>query len=245
MSAGFRLKNKSEWIYHELSNYEAFIQCFELSDSQKLLLKEVDFSLIPSTVNLVEFQGVFGILHSSYQEILPVSVGLVPASQEIQKKGDPLYKLLKQSKSKSIIDATGGLLGDSLRMLSLGFKVRAYEQNPILQVLIILSIEDENFEFIPQKFEWKEVEKIGDPVLYDPFFRKKNQSALPQGKLQILKEFDSGDEYLEYPSHLDNEFKVWVKRPQKAPDIWEGKHGSIKSKTIRYDLYYSKKRSDP
>jgi|GEM_PF-5492060 len=246
MSAEFKLKDKKFWSTYPISNLIKGIGLLEFLEETKISKSffekgAADAAPISDHLCFVCYKGQLGLYSTELSGIAPTTINL-DSTQLIERK-DPLSLALRNDRNKLIIDTTAGLLGDSLRLRSIGFNVLAFEQNFVLQTLITEAFQKtklDRLKFIPQRFSWDVLEKVDEQcvIIYDPYFRKKETSSKPKGKFQVLRFLDSLEENLRLSDCKRSGLKVLVKRPLKAPQIWKSNLSqSYKGKSIRYDLY--------
>ena len=158
----------------------------------------------------------------------------------------------KTDRSLRILDATAGLLGDSMIMLALGHSVTAYEQSKILYTMLNyqlnqLSETDSNslnFKLINSNVcETNFNEKSFDVIYFDPMYPEDKASS---ARRSDLKKINSILEIEGLASDPESTFtylrsipktKLIVKRPLKV-DAFEGSiNYQIKGKSVRFDIY--------
>jgi 16S rRNA (guanine1516-N2)-methyltransferase len=151
-----------------------------------------------------------------------------------------------------ILDATAGLLRDSMIMLALGHSVTAYEQSKILYTMLNnelnqLSETDSNllnFQLINSNVcETKFSEESFDVIYFDPMYPEDKAS---NARRSDLKKINSILEIEGLASDPESTFtylrnipstKLIVKRPLKA-DAFEGSiNYQITGKSVRFDIY--------
>ena len=119
--------------------------------------------------------------------------------------GSILAKVIGKGR-KTIIDATAGLLKDSVKMAYLGHKVLAYEKNPLIYELGKSALENapdkvkDNIEIIYK--DSLSLSVVSPEVIYiDPMFSFKRKKALPKKDMQLFKiimeVFDESDVKME------------------------------------------------
>lgn len=155
---------------------------------------------------------------------------------------EPLAKAigLKKGQIKPIIyDATAGMLGDSILIYSFGFKVHAFERNPIAYILsknalsLAESIFNLEFGLASTKIE------SSDVIYFDPMYEEKNDKTLPKKEMRIFREVvgvDS-DAKIEAEKLKLLTKRLVIKRSTKANSLIENPSFSIKGKSTRYDIY--------
>ena len=158
----------------------------------------------------------------------------------------------KTDRPLRILDATAGLLGDSMIMLALGHSVTAYEQSKILYMLLNnelnqLSETDSNlinFQLINSNVcETKFNEESFDVIYFDPMYPEDKASSARRSDLKKINSILEIEGLVSDPestfSYLRNisSTKLIVKRPLKA-DAFKGSiNYQIKGKSVRFDIY--------
>lgn len=171
-------------------------------------------------------------------------------------KTDIFFKAFKNTdKETHIIDATAGGLKDAIFLMKLGFKVKSYEKNRIIFDLLTDAINLTNHTYFNNEGNHHlflgdscELEKEPKIVYLDPMFSH-NRKALPKKGMAIFSEILFSDSSLnDNNSNYINSFfskgaeKIIVKRADKAPYLEDIKPNySHKGKTVRFDIYLSKK----
>ena len=158
----------------------------------------------------------------------------------------------KTDRPLRILDATAGLLGDSMIMLALGHSVTAYEQSKILYTMLNnqlnqLSETDSNllnFKLINSNVcETNFSEKSFDVIYFDPMYPEDKASSARRSDLKKINSILEIEGLVSDPeltfSYLRNisSTKLIVKRPLKA-DAFKGSiNYQIKGKSVRFDIY--------
>ena len=158
----------------------------------------------------------------------------------------------KTDRPLRILDATAGLLGDSMIMLALGHSVTAYEQSKILYTMLNnelnqLSETDSNllnFKLINSNVcETNFNEKSFDVIYFDPMYPEDKASSARRSDLKkinsILKIEGLASDSESTFTYLRSipKTKLIVKRPLKV-DAFEGSiNYQIKGKSVRFDIY--------
>jgi 16S rRNA (guanine1516-N2)-methyltransferase len=151
-----------------------------------------------------------------------------------------------------ILDATAGLLRDSMIMLALGHSVTAYEQSKILYTMLNnelnqLSETDSNllnFQLINSNVcETKFSEESFDVIYFDPMYPEDRASSARRSDLKKINSILEIEGLASEPestfTYLRNipSTKLIVKRPLKA-DAFEGSiNYQITGKSVRFDIY--------
>ena len=158
----------------------------------------------------------------------------------------------KTDRPLRILDATAGLLGDSMIMLALGHSVTAYEQSKILYTMLNyqlnqLSETDSNslnFQLINSNVcETNLSEESFDVIYFDPMYPEDKASS---ARRSDLKKVNSILEIEGLASDPEPTFtylrsipktKLIVKRPLKV-DAFKGSiNYQITGKSVRFDIY--------
>tara|TARA_A100001015_G_scaffold269833_1_gene321841 strand:+ start:337 stop:1074 length:738 start_codon:yes stop_codon:yes gene_type:complete len=151
-----------------------------------------------------------------------------------------------------ILDATAGLLRDSMIMLALGHSVTAYEQSKILYTMLNnelnqLSETDSNllnFQLINSNVcETKFSDESFDVIYFDPMYPEDRASSARRSDLKKINSILEIEGLASDPestfTYLRNipSTKLIVKRPLKA-DAFEGSiNYQITGKSVRFDIY--------
>ena len=158
----------------------------------------------------------------------------------------------KTDRPLRILDATAGLLGDSMIMLALGHSVTAYEQSKILFSMLNNALNQLpetdpnllNFKLINSNVcETNFNEKSFDVIYFDPMYPEDKASS---ARRSDLKKINSILEIEGLASDSESTFtylrnipktKLIVKRPLKA-DAFKGSiNYQVLGKSVRFDIY--------
>ena len=151
-----------------------------------------------------------------------------------------------------ILDATAGLLGDSMIMLALGHSVTAYEQSKILYTMLNNELNQIpetdsnllNFQLINSNVcETNFNEKSFDIIYFDPMYSEDKPSTARRSDLKKINSLLEIEGLASDPestfTYLRNipSTKLIVKRPLKA-DAFEGSiNYQVLGKSVRFDIY--------
>ncbi len=151
---------------------------------------------------------------------------------------------------QSVIDATGGLGEDALRLALMGFDVRVVERQPVLAAMLDdavarLGARLDPGRMTPVRGDAREVLPALDPrpdaVYVDPMFPPKRRvSALPRKSIQIIRALAGDDPDAADLVALARQVarqRVVVKRPDHAPPLVPEPSHDIRGKLVRYDVY--------
>lgn len=151
---------------------------------------------------------------------------------------------LKAGKDKPrVFDATGGLLGDSLLMYSLGTKsISVAERHPLAACLISNALRNNKISIDFYHSDAKQVEGNFDVVFYDPMYSGKNTKAAPKKEMAVFRKWVGEDsDALEVAQSLKSRSKsrLVIKRSVKAEPLLPNPSLQFKGKSTRYDVYLS------
>ncbi len=227
-------------------NFSEFAQHFP--DEAKIL---TDYLELPAKFEIQE-----GVLALAFDQFNPISIDIEKILEHHKKffykhslYKDPLARALGLKKGKSrpiVLDATAGLLGDSLLMYAYGpQQLICCERNPVVAALIVNAI---NRAKIDIKFYFGEASAQAqlpevDVVFYDPMYKEKNVKAAPKKEMAIFRELvgEDTDSY-EVARNLYSLAKerLVIKRSNRATPLIEQPDHSIKGKSTSYDVYLAK-----
>ena len=232
-------------------------------ESQKLKELETELNLIANnTINVDHDSLVFQ--EDNFYFNFKKERALTPLKIDIQ-KGALGWRLarpqhethLKKAIGRTerplrILDATAGLLGDSMIMLALGHSVTAYEQSKILYTMLNNELNQFsetdsnllNFQLINSNVcETKFSEESFDVIYFDPMYPEDRASSARRSDLKKINSILEIEGLASEPestfTYLRNipSTKLIVKRPLKA-DAFEGSiNYQITGKSVRFDIY--------
>lgn len=159
-----------------------------------------------------------------------------------------------QEMPQLLVDATAGFGEDSLILAAAGFKVRLYEFDEIIAVLLQDCME--RAAEIPELKDavarmelvcgdsvagMKNLDYKPDIVLLDPMFPARQKSALIKKKFQLIQRLESPcsteEDLLDAAIAADPK-RIVIKRPLKGPYLAGRKPAySLEGKAIRYDCF--------
>ena len=158
----------------------------------------------------------------------------------------------KTDRPLRILDATAGLLGDSMIMLALGHSVTAYEQSKILYTMLNNQLNQLpetdsnllNFKLINSNVcETNFSEKSFDVIYFDPMYPEDKASSARRSDLKKINSILEIEGLASDPestfTYLRNipSTKLIVKRPLKA-DAFKGSiNYQVLGKSVRFDIY--------
>lgn len=192
---------------------------------QIALVNEVGSPLFIDIENKLAYHKRFFHKNSKYTQPLAKAIGL--------KRGKKNYK---------VVDATGGMLGDTLLMLAMDVDVWTIERHPLIAALAINALRKVGRD---DKLLWGNClefpEQLGqsDCVFFDPMFQDPNDKTAPKKAMQVFRTYVGPDlDAKEIAIKLRTKAKrLVVKRPIKAPMLLEKPTMTFKGKSTAYDVY--------
>jgi len=193
----------------------------------KLALAYGEFNpIFIDIINTLKKHEVFFFKNSLYKDPLARAIGL--------KKGKP---------KPVILDATAGMMGDSLLIYAYGVeKLICCERNPLAGTLIQNSVKNSglDIEFYFGSALDMDSRKNIEIIYFDPMYQEKNIKTAPKKEMAIFRNIVGVDE-----DALENAKKLRelalerlvIKRPNKAKPLIENPSHTIKGKSTSYDVY--------
>ena len=198
---------------------------FEIVDQRIKLISPYSNSVYTNIESALDYHKKFFYKNSVYKQPLAKALGL--------KKGLP---------KPIVLDATAGMLGDSLLIYSFGCKVIAYDRNPIAAILGLNTIK---FSDIDISFHFDSAintTEIFDVIFFDPMYGgEKNEKALPKKEMRIFRDVVGPDEDASSIARglRTKAARLVIKRSIKAKPILNNPSIQISGKSTRYDVYLS------
>jgi len=163
----------------------------------------------------------------------------------------PLLRALAPARGGTVIDATAGLAGDSLKLAMIADRVIAIERNPVVFALLTSALFTARASslLLANKIDAhfgdaiEQIRKLpkADVIFMDPMFPpKRKRSALPPKSVRILRNIvgdDSDDEELLRVARCYAKRRVVVKRPLHAAPLAEDHVALHEGKVVRYEVY--------
>jgi len=156
----------------------------------------------------------------------------------------------RQRQPLTILDATAGMVADSMLMASRGHKVLALEQSHVVYELVqdgLKRAASAGVLRLPTLLRaeaggWlaDHAERKFDVIYLDPMFVKSGKRALPRKNMQLLRHLSdgaSGGESLLSLAITRAQLRVVVKRPSKGDWLGKAPEYSIKGQRVRFDIY--------
>lgn len=158
---------------------------------------------------------------------------------------EPIAKAIGLKKSiekPSILDATAGLLGDTLLMYSMGVEVSCCERNPIAAALCQNAINYNNLEI--QLYHSSVIDiniESFDVVYFDPMYSQKNKKSAPKKEMQLFRDLIGEDlDARETAKFIAQKVsRLVIKRSIKAHPLLEKPSMTFEGKSTAYDVYLS------
>lgn len=143
-----------------------------------------------------------------------------------------------------ILDATAGLMSDSLMMIALGLReLTLCERHPPLQALILNTLRQtpdfDGISFIPVDAA-KIVENF-DVIFFDPMYQEVNKRAASKKQMVFMREVVGPDEdAVKVAQHLRSKcHRLVIKRSQKAQPLIPKPDHQVKGKSTDFDIYFN------
>lgn len=158
----------------------------------------------------------------------------------------PLAKALGLKKGKTlpeVWDVTAGMLSDTLLIYSIGFKVRAFERNPIAYILSKNSLALSDIDIELSFLDAKDIKEHCDVIYFDPMYEETNKKALPKKEMRIFREVVGVDQDAkETASCLRNQCqRLVIKRSVKGQPMLDFPSVTFEGKSTAYDVYLKNK----
>ncbi len=212
---------------------------------------------IPGTDATFEWINGQYWLHSDDPKEKPIGIEIdrtLTRHQEYFRKSSVQKELfaraigIKGAHKPSVLDLTGGLLGDTLLFLAAGCEVTTLERNPLVGFLIKSALENarhpllSRWQFLPVDAEsFLSQGKIPEVIFFDPMFEDANAKASPKKEMRIFRNILSGDADAEdvlKKAILSGAKRIVVKRPRLSKELGAGKPVQFEGKSTRYDVYF-------
>lgn len=195
----------------------------------------------------------------------PVFVDLIPselrAKRRLPTKRQPLARAIG-AQTRTVVDATAGLGGDTALLVAWGYRVTVVERNTVLaemladgyrracldpdhgsdweQRLTVVHKEARNY--------LRDCSEKPDAVYLDPMYPPKSKiSALAKHRIRMVRELvgdDDDSRELLKEALLHARSRVVVKRPLRADPLLPNPVVSFPGKLARYDLYVPHTKTD-
>lgn len=240
LSKEFIYNNSMEFYQDKnLINFEQFSELFP--DEAQILKDSLDLQFS------FQIEGKVLKLDSPYSN--PVSIDAANKldyhKKHFYKKSiykEPLARALGLKKGMikpHVLDATAGMMGDSLLMFAMGVKVDICERNPIAAALCANSIKNHNLDIKINFCQANEISFDGDVIYFDPMYAQKNDKTKPKKEMQIFRDvvgvdLDAYETALALKSQTS---RLVIKRSIKADPLLENPSLTVNGKSTSYDVY--------
>lgn len=162
---------------------------------------------------------------------------------------DPLCRALGLHKgTRTVVDATAGLLVDSMALVNAGLEVVAVERSPVIHALQrdavaraggVPGLTLVHGDAIERLSAWASTERAPDAVLVDPMYNDE-RAGVPPKEMRALRLAVGAD--LDGPALVEAaracaRSRVVVKRSRHAPPLVPGPSYSQEGRSTRFDVY--------
>jgi 16S rRNA (guanine1516-N2)-methyltransferase len=196
---------------------------FEIDDIRIMLTSPYSNSVFTNVESVLDYHTKFFFKNSIYKEPLAKALGL--------KKGEA---------KPVVLDATAGMLVDSLLIHSFGCKVIAFERNPIAAILGLNTLKMSNINIDFYYESAINFEGCVDVIYFDPMYgEEKNSKTLPKKEMRIFRKVVGNDKDADTIAKKlkTKSRRLVIKRSVKASPILENPSMQITGKSTRYDVY--------
>ncbi|MAZ48094.1 MAG: hypothetical protein CME65_06005 [Halobacteriovoraceae bacterium] len=149
-----------------------------------------------------------------------------------------------QDRDLKVLDATAGLMSDSLMMLALGLRnLTLCERHPLLQVLVINTLKQSDklsrLKFFPQ--DALELNQQFDVIFFDPMYQETNKRSASKKQMVFMREVVGTDEDADKIALNLRGIcrRLVIKRSQKASPLLGTPNHQVKGKSTDYDIYFN------
>ncbi len=196
----------------------------------------------------IEEGGALKLLQDSYRPIC-INIDSELERHKIQfYKSSPYKELLakalglKAGKEKpKVLDATGGMLGDSLLIYAIGVEsLTVCERHPIPAVLIYNALKFTQINISFRFCSATELEDEFDVIFYDPMYTEKNTKTNAKKEMMIFRnligvDLDSSEMALKLRDKASK--RLIIKRSVKGASLIPKPDITFKGKSTAYDVY--------
>ncbi len=196
-----------------------------------------------------------GVMKVSHGEVGPISIAVKQTLDKHKKtfyKRSPYQENLARAlgvktdtdKDLRVLDATAGLMSDTLMMVALGLRnISICERNPILQALIVNSMA--NFEELSAlHFRGQNsacLDENFDVIYFDPMYQAVNKKSASKKEMVFMRQLIGADEDASSVATILKQkcHRLVIKRSQKAPPLIAGASFTVEGKSTHYDIYFN------
>jgi 16S rRNA (guanine1516-N2)-methyltransferase len=197
-------------------------------------------------------------LHSDQRGENPIGIEIDKTLQrhdEFFKKSSLQKELLaraigvKGAMRPKVLDLTGGLLGDTLLLLSFGCEVWVVERHPVIRFMILSALQNAHDSKLSQlHFLSRDAISVLqdnlkiDSIYFDPMFEDANEKTSPRKEMRIFRSLvgkDQDAEQVFQMAHSKGPKRLVVKRPRQSISLYLKPSVQYIGKSTRYDVYFS------
>lgn len=196
-----------------------------------------------------------GVMSVSYDGVGPISIAVKQILDKHKRtfyKRSPYQENLARAlgvksdtdKDLRILDATAGLLSDTLMMVAIGLRnLSISERNPVLQALIINAIENSDelgaLRFLESNAA--SLEEDFDVIYFDPMYQAINKKSASKKEMVFMRNLIGADEDASTVAAILKEkcHRLVIKRSQKASPLLAGASFTVEGKSTHYDIYFN------
>ena len=142
--------------------------------------------------------------------------------------------------SLHVLDATAGLLGDSLLIQALGVKQHTVcERHPLLFALIRNALSHHPLPVSCFFMSALDLKQSFDVIFFDPMYQQVNKKTAPKKEMVFMREIVGADPDAKETASLlrDKCKRLVIKRSSKTAHLLEGVHHTVQGKSTCYDIY--------
>jgi 16S rRNA (guanine1516-N2)-methyltransferase len=210
------------YLSHVIELHQDLDIDFELEDDIIKLRSPYSNPVCTNVRGELDYHTKFFFKNSLHKEPLARAIGL--------KKGQP---------KPFVLDATAGMLSDSLLLYSFGCKVHAFERHPVAFILSANAIYNHGLDLDISFGDVSEADIDVDCVYFDPMYALKNEKTLPKKEMRIFREVVGvdGDAKSVAEKLREKSKRLVVKRSIKGKPLLENPNMTVKGKSTAYDIY--------
>ncbi len=161
-----------------------------------------------------------------------------------------------------IVDASAGLGRDALLLAARGYRVMAWERHPVVYQLLADALERASrhpaltdsirrIHLYAGPYDPSQTTERPIAGVFDPMFPERAKRAAVKKEMQLLQalmptrpDADAAQTLAQLRAHVER--RVVVKRPLQAPPLGpDPPHGSVRGKSVRFDIYHTPPPADP
>tara|TARA_Y100000385_G_C12917211_1_gene560915 strand:+ start:176 stop:916 length:741 start_codon:yes stop_codon:yes gene_type:complete len=138
-----------------------------------------------------------------------------------------------------VLDATAGMMGDSILMLAMGARVDICERNPIAAALCANTIKNNKLDIQLYFGSATDFDLKPDVIYFDPMYSQKNDKTKPKKEMQIFRDVVGVDLDAKETATvlLKQSQRLVIKRSIKADPLIDNPSMTISGKSTSYDVY--------